>query len=242
MRFLNVLFMCAVLSLSACVSPDVPTSSQPEPGQLKVGFDIDDTVLFSRDNFLKAPHMGEDPDHVDFGWVNQHDSLYSVTIQPIAKLITFLRAHGHEVYFITARPGINGAAVGRHLTRELGFPVVLGKNLFFSAKKKDPVSGHRFTTKHETISKLGLHIFYGDSDTDIIAASIAGVRAVRVVRDARSVEAYSKNYFGDTRSAPKAKAPYSEDDYQKFLSNAVGPYGETIYPIYFVEPATPGKN
>ncbi len=238
MRLLNFVVLSVVVVFASCVSPEVSKTTPPVPGQLKVGFDIDDTILFSRDNFLKAPHSSEDPDHVDFGWVNTHDSLYSVTIQPIADLVSFLKAGGHEVYFITARPGTNGKAVGRHLTRELGFPVVLGENLYFSAKKKDPVSGNKFTTKHELISKLGLHIFFGDSDTDIIAASIAGVRAVRVVRDARSVEAYSKNYFGNTKSESGPQAPYAEDDYQKFLSAGVGPYGETIYPIYFVEPVT----
>lgn len=232
-----LLVITIALFLSACTTPEVTGDPQPVLGQLKVGFDIDDTVLFSRDNFLKAPHMSDDPDQVDFGWVNMHDSLYSVVIQPIAELIDFLHAGGHEVYFITARPGTNGAAVGRFLSLKLGFPVVLDQNLFFSAKKKDPLSGHRFTTKHELISKLGLHVFYGDSDTDMIAASVAGIRAVRVVRDARSVEAYSKNYFGDTRSTHQPKAPYSEEEYQKFLSMGVGPYGETIYPIYFVEPA-----
>lgn len=242
MRILNILILGTLLLISSCNVQEAPKPQDPVIGQLKVGFDIDDTILFSRDNFIKAPHSSDDPDHVDFGWVNQHDSLYSVTIQPIADLIAFLKAHGHEVYFITARPGTNGVAVGRHLTRELGFPIVMNENLFFAAKRKDPVSGHRFTTKHEIITKLGLHIFYGDSDTDIIAASIAGVRAVRVVRDNRSVEAYSRNYFGDTRSDPKAKAPYSETDYQKFLSYGVGPYGETIYPIYFVEPGSADKN
>lgn len=236
MRSLSIVWLLTLLMLANCTDQETPDIKEPVLGQLKVGFDIDDTVLFSRDNFLKAPHSSDDPDQVDFGWVNQHDSLYSVVIQPVADLIQFLKAHGHEVYFITARPGTNGETVGRHLTRELGFPVVMNENLFFSAKKKDPASGHRFTTKHETISKLGLHIFYGDSDTDIIAASVAGVRAVRVVRDARSVEAYSKNYFGDTRSEPEPKAPFSELDYQKFLAQGVGPYGETIYPIYFVEP------
>jgi acid phosphatase class B len=237
MKSFNLLVLMVTVFLIACAPQEVPSDPPPVIGQLKVGFDIDDTILFSRDNFLKAPHMSDDPDHVDFGWVNMHDSLYSVVIQPTADLIGFLHAGGHEVYFITARPGTNGEAVGRFLSLKLGFPVVLGENLFFSAKKKDPVSGHRFTTKHELISKLGLHIFYGDSDTDMIAASIAGVRGVRVVRDARSVEAYSKNYFGDTRSAPAPKAPYSEKTYQQFLSSGVGPYGETIYPIYFAEPA-----
>ena len=238
MRSLKLVILSVIIVVTACVPPEVSKTAAPVLGQLKVGFDIDDTILFSRDNFLKAPHMSDDPDHVDFGWVNTHDSLYSVTIQPIADLIKYLRAGGHKVYFITARPGINGEAVGRYLSHELGFPVILNENLFFSAKRKDPVSGHRFTTKHERISKLGLHIFYGDSDTDMIAASIAGIRGVRVVRDARSVEAYSRNYFGDTRSASGPKAPYAEEDYQKFLSNSVGPYGETIYPIYFGEPVT----
>ncbi len=236
MRFFKCVGLSVIIVFTACVSPEASPKVAPALGQLKVGFDIDDTILFSRETFLKAPHTSDNPDHVDFGWVNTHDSLYSVTIQPIAELIHFLRAEGHKIYFITARPGINGEAVGRHLSRELGFPVILNKNLFFSTKKKDALSGHRFTTKQEYISKLGLHIFYGDSDTDIIAASIAGIRGVRVVRDARSVEAYSKNYFGDTRSSPGPKSPYSEEDYQKFLSSSVGPYGETIYPIYFVEP------
>ena len=233
MRLIKLIVLTATVFISACVTPEAKIEPQPVLGQLKVGFDIDDTVLFSRDNFLKAQQLSDDPDHLDYGWVNLHDSLYSVTIQPIAELIGFLRAHGHEVYFITARPGINGDAVARHLTRELGFDITLNENLFFSPKFKDTVSGYKFTTKHNRISELGLHIYYGDADNDMVAASIAGVRGVRVVRDARSVEAYSKNYFGDTRSAPQPQAPFSEEDYQKFLAGGVGPYGETIYPIYF---------
>jgi len=79
---------------------------------------------------------------------------------------------------------------------------------------------------------LGLHIFYGDAYNDMVAASVAGVRGVRVVRDVRSVEAYSSNYFGDTRSEPKVSAPYSESQYQQFIAKGVGPYGETIFPIF----------
>ena len=220
------------LLLSACqVAPEAPSAQIP--GLLKVGFDIDDTVLFSRDNFLKAPHLSDDPDHVDYGWVNTHDSLYSLTIEPIHQLIGFLHAQGHEIYFITARPEQNGEAVARHLTRELGFSVVKDQNLFFSPKKRDPVSGKKYTTKHEVISKLGLHIFYGDADNDMVAASVAGIRGVRVVRDQRSIDAYSSNYFGDTKAGqPSPAAPYDSLTYQIFLREGVGPYGETIYPIY----------
>ena len=232
MKYLQMFTLGLILFLSACHSPDQLNSSTHESGKLRVGFDVDDTILFSRDNFLKAPHMSTDPDHVDYGWINLHDSLNSTIIQPVADLIGFLRSQGHDIYFITARPATNGDAVARHLSRSLGFPIVKDVNLFFSPKEKDPVTGHKFTTKHKVISKLGLHIFYGDADNDMVAASVAGVRGVRVVRDARSVEAYSSNYFGDTRSEPKSAAPYSETLYQQFLAKGVGPYGETIYPIY----------
>ena len=82
---------------------------------------------------------------------------------------------------------------------------------------------------------MGLHIFYGDADNDMIAASIAGVRGVRVVRDSRSVEAYSRNYFGDTKAkTTKPSAPFNQEMYEQFLAGSIGPYGETIYPIYLL--------
>jgi len=232
MRLLQFSVITALLVLSSCYSPE--TSAKPDPvvGQLRVGFDIDDTVLFSRDNFLIAPKDSTNSDHIDFGWVNTHDSLHSVIIKPVADLIGFLRAQGHEVYFITARPGVNGETVGRFLSSELGFLVEKNKNLFFATKRKDPKTGFKFTTKHEVITKLGLHIFYGDSDNDMVAASVAGVRGVRVVRDARSVDAYSRNYFGDTKSEFKASAPFNLQVYEQFLGKGVGPYGETIFPLY----------
>ena len=232
MKYLQIVTICLFVFLGACHSPGQLNKNVLENGQLRVGFDVDDTILFSRDNFLKAPHMSDDPDHVDYGWINLHDSLHSTLIQPVADLIGFLRAQGHEIYFITARPGVNGEAVARYLSRSLGFPVVKEVNLFFSPKEKDPITGRNMTTKHKVISTLGLHIFYGDADNDMVAASVAGIRGVRVVRDVRSVEAYSKNYFGDTRSEPKAAAPYSETQYQQFIAKGVGPYGETIFPIY----------
>ena len=237
-RLIQTIVLSFIFVISACYSPQTGVPTPGAPGQLRVGFDVDDTILFSRDNFLVAPHMSDDPDHLDYGWVNTHDSLHSVIIQPVADLIGWLRAQGHEVYFITARPGINGATLARHLTRELGFPIEMNENLFFSPKKKDPATGKKFTTKHERITELGLHIFYGDADNDMVAASVAGVRGVRVVRDARSVEAYSRNYFGDTKAGPAPGAPFSNKEYQQFLTGSVGPYGETIYPIYVVHQDT----
>ncbi|MCF6237215.1 MAG: hypothetical protein L3J79_00110 [Candidatus Marinimicrobia bacterium] len=234
MRTIQLFSFSLILFITACHPVKTPATPERILGQLKVGFDIDDTVVFSRDNFLIAPQMSDDPDQIDFGWINTHDSLHSVIIKPVADLIEFLRSQGHEVYFITARPGINGEAVGRYLTRELGFPIEKDQNLFFATKRKDPKTGKKYTTKHEVISELGLHIFYGDADNDMVAASIAGVRGVRIVRDPRSVKAYSRNYFGDTIAAPVPGAPYTEEKYQQFLAKGVGPYGETIFPLYLL--------
>ncbi|NQV15408.1 hypothetical protein HQ531_08120 [bacterium] len=236
MKYVQVFVISLVLIFSACNSSKTDTLPEKVLGKLKVGFDIDDTVLFSRDNFLVAPHMSDDPDHLDYAWVNTHDSLHSVLIQPVADLIGFFKSHGHEVYFITARPGINGATLARHLSRELGFKVEKNIDLFFSPKRKDPKTGVKYTTKHEVIAQLGLHIFYGDADNDMVAACVAGVRGVRIVRDPRSVESYSSNYFGDTRSESGPDKPYKEADYQRFLTQGVGPYGETIFPIYQLSP------
>ena len=226
----SVFFLLIISTILTCQPNGSTETEKATIGQLRVGFDIDDTIVFSRDNFQNAQKLSEDPGQLDYGWINTHDSLYSSIIQPMAELIAYYRAQGHEVYFITARPGTNGEAVGRYLSQQLGFKIMKGKNLFFAPKERDPVSGKKYTTKHRHINRLGLHIYFGDSD--MVAASIAGVRAVRVVRDQRSVDAYSSNYIGDMKSKTKPAAPFDSADYLSFLSGGVGPYGETIYPIF----------
>ncbi|MCF7796771.1 MAG: hypothetical protein K9N11_03790 [Lentisphaeria bacterium] len=209
-------------------------------GRLVVGFDIDDTILYSEDNFLAVPPNPADPAHLDYAWINSHDSVYSKVITDMAKVVHFFRAQGHAVYFITARPGVNGDYLARFLTRELEFPVVVNDNLFFSPKERDPETGIRHTVKHRLIRKLGIHLFYGDSDTDIVAALVGGAHPVRVVRDPKSLHAYSRNHFGDIISEPSAGNPFTVEDYKKFILTGVGPYGETIFPIYDFERPLPG--
>ena len=227
----SFLIITLALFFDGCSAPDKNPSLDAQ--RLRVGFDIDDTILFSRDNFLEAPHHSDDPDHLDYAWVNRHDSLYSQMIEPIKTLVTWYHEQGHGVYFITARPGDDGAVLARFLSRELGFQVVVDRELFFSPKEKHPLTGKRYTTKHRVMKQLGLHIYFGDSDTDMIAASIAGVRAVRVLRDPRSIRAYSKNYFGNILSPEiQDAAPFDVTDYERFIQQGVGPYGEHIYPLY----------
>ena len=74
-----------------------------QPGILNVGFDVDDTILFSRDVFLSLPDDKRDP--VDYGWINSHDKDFSQFITPTVELVDYFRSNGHNVFFLTARPG-----------------------------------------------------------------------------------------------------------------------------------------
>ncbi len=205
--------------------------SQLELGKMRVGFDVDDTIVFSKFTFEHEKAVDNDG-RTDFGWVNQHDRDYSTIIKPIKQLIYFLRNQGHEIYFVTSRPGENGQFLADFISDSLGFLIRKDIELFFSPKMKDPISSKRFTTKHKIMEKLKLNLYYGDSDTDMIAATIAGIRGVRVVRDPQSIESYSSNYFGDLKMAQQKGGMITPEIYKDFLRVGVGPYGETIYPIF----------
>ena len=201
-------------------------------GILNVGFDIDDTVLFSRDVFLSLPDDKQDP--IDFSWINSHDSDYSIYIEPVIELIDYFLSNGHNVFFITARPGPNGRILAEFLTAGLGFPVVVNKNLFFSPKQT--INGKRFTTKHRLMKRLKIDLFYGDSDTDMIAALKAGVHPVRVIRNEASIIEYGSNYFGNTLKGDSPEAPFSNNELKIFYKSKIGVFGESIYPIIWKGP------
>jgi len=196
-------------------------------GILNVGFDIDDTVLFSRDVFLSLPDDKRNP--TDYGWINSHDSDYSIFITPTVELIDYFRSNGHNVFFITARPEVNGNILAEFLAKGLVFEVKVNKNLFFSPKQT--INGKMFTTKQRLMKRLKLDLFYGDADSDMIAALKAGVHPVRVVRNESSVIEYGSNYFGNTLKGDIPEAPFSNDDLKIFYKSNIGIFGESIYPI-----------
>jgi len=233
--------LTGIVLLSGCTHLSAPIPETfpggADLGKLNIGFDIDDTILYSEENFIQSKKMYNNTGEIDFGWINTHDSVYSTVIPDMAKLVHFFRAQGHTVYFITARPGNNGATLARFLTRQLGFPITVRSNLFFSPKEADLGSGIHHTVKHRLIRDLGIELFYGDSDTDIVAALVGGAKPVRVVRDPRSLKAYARGHFGDLLHPHEAGNPFTPEDYRRFILAGVGPYGETIYPIHhFDEP------
>ena len=203
-----------------------------QPGILNVGFDVDDTILFSRDVFLGLPDDKRDP--VDYGWINSHDKEFSLFITPTVELINYFHTNGHNVFFLTSRSGTKGNILAEFLADELGFSIRVNKNLFFSPK--ETIKGKRYTTKHRLMQRLKLDLYYGDADTDMIAALKAGVHPVRVVRHETSIVEYGSNYFGNTNKGNSAQTPFTKDDLKLFYNSNVGIFGESIYPIIWTGP------
>ena len=198
-----------------------------QTGKLKVGFDIDDTTLYSERAFVVAPKT--ETGRTDYSWINTHDKEFSLLIDPVITLINYFRAHGHEVFFITARPGPNGDSVAVFLSKSLNFDVKVDSNLYFSPKEY--LNGFKYTTKHRKMIDLDLDIYYGDSDTDIIAAIKADVHPVRIVRSNASIKEYGGNYFGNMHDGESPDAPFKKKDLKYFYKAKVGIFGESIYPI-----------
>lgn len=205
---------------------------ESNPGILNVGFDVDDTILFSRDVFLNIPESKSNP--TDYGWVNMQDEKLSLFIDPTVELIKYFKNNGHNVFLITARSGENGDYLAKFLSDGLGLDITKDENLFFCPKES--INGIRYTTKHHQMKKLNLDLFYGDADTDMIAALKASVHPVRIVRHNESIEQYGNNYFGNVTGGKNEKNPFEMNDLKIFYSKSVGIYGESIYPIIWRGP------
>lgn len=203
-----------------------------QPGTLNIGFDLDDTILYSRFTFEKAPKHSTGG--VDYGWVNSHDRDYSMLIPPIVDLVRYFTLAGHNVYLITARKGENGERVAEFLSDQLGIQFEVDKNLFFSGS--EVVNGRKHTTKHRVMIYLDLDIYYGDSDSDIVAALKAKVHPVRVVRHMSSVLSYGDSYFGNLNEKRTPENPFQMEDLKLFYNARVGLFGESIYPIIWNGP------
>ena len=87
---------------------------------------------------------------------------------------------------------------------------------------------------------LKLDLYYGDADSDIIAALKADVHPIRVIRHKKSIEQYGSNYFGNTLDGESHKNPFSSKDLKIFYSRSVGIFGESIYPIIWEAPKSGG--
>lgn len=179
------------LSLAGCAATTAPEpvhwltldqlrSSLATTAPMAVGFDIDDTVLYSSpcfyygqqkyspgsEGYLRNPNFWQE--------INAGCDQYSVPKQAARAVIELHKQRGDTLYFITGRPATQGEQLTAILQRTFGIahmqPVV-----FTSGPEKT-----RF------IHDRGLKVYYGDADSDITSAKAAGARPVRIMRAANS--------------------------------------------------------
>ncbi len=162
---------------------DIEKSLENEP-VMSVGFDIDDTVLFSSPGFYYGQQKyspGSDAYLINQEfWKEMNNGLdrFSIPKDCARYLIEFHRKRGDSIYFITARTGTETETVTELLTGifELENP---NKVIFTGFKVLENL-------KIRPIRENNIQIFYGDSDGDIQAAQAAGARPIRILRPENS--------------------------------------------------------
>jgi acid phosphatase (class B) len=141
-----------------------------------IGFDIDDTILFSTPCFIEAKRYAKANNIKPFSppfwsYLNTLDHTHSKRLPHTIKLLKAHQALGHTIYLITARPHTESETLSTYLSTLLGIP---STHVFF-AKPKTKLIRH-----------LNLTYYYGDSDTDISDAIKAGAIGIRVPRSPSS--------------------------------------------------------
>ena len=151
---------------------------------IAVGFDIDDTTLFSSPVFYRGQQMFSPNgyeylsnqkfwDKANCGW-----DAFSMPKTIAKKLIAMHQARGDDIYFITGR-----TSSPCHFTTDYL------KKTFHIKKMNDVIfagSSRTAYTKTQYIKAHKIKIYYGDADGDIISARHAGAEGIRVMRAANS--------------------------------------------------------
>ncbi len=200
MRKLTILIVTVILLASACstseyqqrnsyttISVEQIFNSLPA-SSIAVGFDVDDTVLFSSPAFYYVAYnkdgtdgsniYGTNPFARSEAWadINNKFDKFSLPKKIASRLIKMHLAREDKVYFITARE----PSTQEQLTSLL--------KEAFQIPNMQPVIFVGHNSKAEPLSKHDIQLFYGDSDSDIREAKDAGVRAIRILRAGNSTD------------------------------------------------------
>jgi acid phosphatase (class B) len=163
---------------------EIARSLENQP-PMNVGFDIDDTILFSSPG-LYSGMKKYSPGTLDFlsmekFWEEMNNELdrYSLPKECARKLLELHKKRGDSIFFITGRP----ATLTEGLTELLAETFYLDKinTVIFTGSSGDD------NPKIKPMKEKQIRIFYGDSDSDIQAAQSAGARAIRILRAGNSV-------------------------------------------------------
>lgn len=153
---------------------------------MAVGFDIDDTVLFSSPGFyrgkiefspndysyLKNPQFWEK--------MNNEWDKFSMPKQVGVDLVKMHLARGDTVYFITGRTKTKTETVTKYVQEGLAIPADKMEPVIFAGDEPGQNNKVSWMRDHK------LTIYYGDADADIAAANELNIRGIRVLRAANS--------------------------------------------------------
>lgn len=188
-----IAFICVVWMNYGCVGQeenirwvtlkDIARSLENQP-PMNVGFDIDDTVLFSSPGYYYGREKYS-PGNKAFAimeefWNEMNNGLdqFSLPKESARKLIELHKKRGDSIYFITARTKTKTESVTELLEKTFDLEN-LNKVIFTGFKLGENL-------KIKPIKENKIQIFYGDADSDIEAALEAGIRAIRIVRAVNS--------------------------------------------------------
>lgn len=185
--------LAAVLAVSllGCSRPATPpevrwisveqlSASLAKEAPMAVGFDIDDTVLYSSPCFYEGQQKyspGSNAYLKDMAFwteTNAGCDRYSIPKDVARALLAEHQRRGDKVYFITARPRTEGEQLTAILQQT------------FAIADMQPVVFTSGPDKTRFIRERGLRVYYGDSDNDITSAREAGARPIRVMRASNS--------------------------------------------------------
>ncbi|MCI1676923.1 MAG: acid phosphatase AphA [Ewingella americana] len=153
---------------------------------IAVGFDIDDTVLFSspgfyrgqkefspgKEDYLKNPQFWE---KMNNGWDD-----FSIPKEVAKQLIDMHLKRGDSIYFVTGRSQTKTETVTKTLQDDFQIPQDKVNPVIFAGDKPGQ------NTKTQWLKDKQIKIFYGDSDGDITAAQAVSARGIRVLRASNS--------------------------------------------------------
>ncbi|MFI3308386.1 acid phosphatase AphA [Ewingella allii] len=153
---------------------------------IAVGFDIDDTVLFSspgfyhgqkefspgKQDYLKNPQFWE---KMNNGWDD-----FSMPKEVAKQLIDMHLKRGDSIYFVTGRSETKTETVTKTLQGDFQLPQDKVNPVIFAGDQPGQ------NTKTQWLKDKQIKIFYGDSDGDITAAQAVSARGIRVLRASNS--------------------------------------------------------
>ena len=162
---------------------DIEQSLKGKP-PIAVGFDIDDTVLFSSAGFYRGKEAFSPKDNAFLKSQKFWDKMncewekFSLPKQIAKELIAMHQSRGDQIYFITARDP-SSCEISTELLKKT-FNIKKMHKVIFTGSSKTQYP------KTPYIKANNIKLYYGDSDGDIISAQKAGAEGIRIVRPSNS--------------------------------------------------------